>query len=360
MTASYTFVGAGKPEEKDVSCDVDEWPPAYFRDAKNHEQRARLLPGSENKGAGSLWTDFCLKHDGGKGNGQYVPKKNPALLNKDLAKAVGNSLGSSTKKNKPAQGAETTTTYISYAAEFTRAVFSMTFDFAGADIEGGKPSEGNLWGLDINPCWPKAMIDDPGWCIDIDDPWYKTHPTKHDRRQLYAERPTDEMFARAYDWVEHNPDEKLIGHHVGTFDTPDGPKREHSDGEEEQPPKKKVEPGSKPQRRRRSLHDLLEEPLTGHDNFLNGTADKGQGGIRRDLQPERCSRACQQDEIQSHQAGYLAGRLIARRRGLRVSPAENVAADVTMTAGLDAEQEVRTLLRRTATAPSPAVMTGSP
>jgi hypothetical protein len=58
----YSWI-KGWTEEKD--CDRDEWPPrAFWPVAKRNKlgQRVRFLPGSDNRGAGSMWNGFCKKY----------------------------------------------------------------------------------------------------------------------------------------------------------------------------------------------------------------------------------------------------------------------------------------------------------
>lgn len=78
----YIFPGVhGKHEERDLECQADEWPPAFFvpkSEAGRPEwgQKIRWIPREENGGAASLWRGFCSANDGGKGNGQRVrPEK---------------------------------------------------------------------------------------------------------------------------------------------------------------------------------------------------------------------------------------------------------------------------------------------
>jgi len=157
-----------------VLCDRDEYPPAYFMPnlpkAQITGQIVRWLPQGENKGAGGIWKGFCEKYDGGVGNGRYHKADNAKVgikkgdLNEDV---VSTSVGA-IKKIKGNDGTATTVTTIH--ATYTRAVFSMKFSDMPIT-----PNKANNWGLEDNPCWPKAIVpEDPGFVLLTDDNWYKT------------------------------------------------------------------------------------------------------------------------------------------------------------------------------------------
>lgn len=155
-TQKYTFKG----EASAARCQRDEFPPAHFMRSgtpqelsRNSGQVIRWLPGSENEGAASLWRAFCPDNDGGAGNNQ---RNNDGSINRNLV-----SLGNVRRSTGTVINAGVTTTIIteSYSVEFTRAVFSMAFDW------GGRPASdhANTWRLEENPCWPRAIItEDPG------------------------------------------------------------------------------------------------------------------------------------------------------------------------------------------------------
>ena len=198
MTNQYVFAGANaRTSAIAPRCQVDEWPMAYFRSPRKNGQLVRWLPGSENQGAGQLWAKFCDNNDGGYKNGQTRDGK----LDQDLVKTL-NRLATSTKVN----GA-TTTTYDSYSAEFTRAVFSIDFDWNGGPLEGKIPDDSNDWGLRLNPCWPQAIVpDDPGFVLKSNDPWYDKHIPKPDHRHEYSlKRIPQTLVDDAKDWMKAHP-----------------------------------------------------------------------------------------------------------------------------------------------------------
>ncbi|KAF3051100.1 hypothetical protein E8E11_003704 [Didymella keratinophila] len=179
-----------------VKCQRDEYPPGYWMPAdtiankgNKNPQIIRRLPEGDNGKGGEIWTRFCSKNDGGKGNGQMKVKNRMEIPNSDLQKLQS--------KREQVNG-QTTTTY--YDATYTRAVFSMSFDW------GGKPAPGpsNDWYLYDNPCWPEAIaFDDPGYVLATDDNWYATagSPQQKDEREvqkaLYKDTPPANYFKKA-------------------------------------------------------------------------------------------------------------------------------------------------------------------
>ena len=360
MTAFYDFAGvSGKLTQKPIKCDADEWPPAYFRNAQNTQQVVRYLPQSENRGAGGkLWGAWCDKNDGGKGNGQYHDDaRRMGQLNEALVKPTGKQLGqASTKTDKG-----TTTTYVTYAAEYTRAVFSMVFDWQGSDL-GGAPSEANSWGLKLNPCWPEALVpEDPGWCLKTDDPWYEKHTPKLDQRKLYDEAPNNELVAMAEGWMAQHPDKVLMGHKDGTFDKPGAPKRQHSNDQQDANKKPMAgSSGAQQRRRRRSLNELLNDPVVFANIQLNSTSDDEHGFIGRAAQAEYCNRrSCSNDQPREEtQEGVRMMR--ARRRLPRMSPPDNIEAEATNSAPSQLPEPTPPIERRAVSPQSHVVMTGVP
>ena len=121
-----------------VKCQRDEYPPGYLMPAdivankKNKHSQIGWLPEGDNGKGGEIWTRFCSKHDGGKGNGQVKTKSRMQIPNLDLQKLES--------KREQVNG-PTTTTF--YDATYSHAVFAMSFDW------GGKPAPGpsNDWCL---------------------------------------------------------------------------------------------------------------------------------------------------------------------------------------------------------------------
>lgn len=44
-----------------------------------------------------------------------------------------------------------------------------------------------------NPCYPEALVDDPGWALLTDDPWYDDHPASKANIPNYLKAPSKAM-----------------------------------------------------------------------------------------------------------------------------------------------------------------------
>lgn len=83
FTAAKYVYGPGD-DELDVSCQADEWPPAYFLSDEHVKQGTkstrgqlvRWIPREPNRDAGNLWQNWCKANDGDVGNGQRTPRVN--------------------------------------------------------------------------------------------------------------------------------------------------------------------------------------------------------------------------------------------------------------------------------------------
>lgn len=156
-----------------VSCQRDEYPPGFFN-KPSYAQVVRWLPQADNDAGGKVWQYFCRNNDGGKGNGQLLrANKRKKLLGNELNEELLD-LGNSVERVKMGADRKKTTT-TEYDAKFTRAVFSLDFEWGGM----APPAPANDWYLSENPCWPAAVAtDDPGFNLLTDDNWYKTAGNK--------------------------------------------------------------------------------------------------------------------------------------------------------------------------------------
>lgn len=179
FTTSWYSYGGGRPDGP-PTCEADEWPPNYFLDSdqlkqgtKNKDgQLVRWLPQNPNGDAGLQWRLWCQENDGDAGNGLrekpagaeelksgnevYVTScewrilcvvtdcSNSDLKTKPFNRQLVDLKGDPTVKSSTSMGV-TTTTSIWSSAEFSRGVFSFTFDFATT------PSADNNWLLEENP-----------------------------------------------------------------------------------------------------------------------------------------------------------------------------------------------------------------
>ncbi|OTA62371.1 hypothetical protein K449DRAFT_434033 [Hypoxylon sp. EC38] len=160
--------------EKFDGCDRDEFPPRYFwpgdKKVPDLRQWVRFIPAKQNEGAGQMWKGFCNNH-------------NAASTDKNKQTYV---VSSNLKSDKPVTRVEQPkgkdkTIHSTVKISTLRAIFSIS------DFEGLKPNDD---GLKENPCYPKVLIDDPGWALLTDDEWYKEHPESAKNVGNYRKAPS--------------------------------------------------------------------------------------------------------------------------------------------------------------------------
>ncbi|KAF2814094.1 uncharacterized protein BDZ99DRAFT_567780 [Mytilinidion resinicola] len=233
---AYKFWSDENPKKK-PNCQLDEWPPAYFvppnpnPNPKKGEYKppvvVRWIPGSENGGVASLWNKYCDDEDGGFKNGQllkqYGQVKKPPTgkkfgdVNERLVKLIRP--GEEVVKKGKDKKATTTT---EFEAEYTRAVFEISFDKDFKDF----PTKENDWGLRENPCWPEDIVpNDPGFVVFTDDPWYKTAGSPKlvaelkKQKVLYKKAPSADMVKKAKERQKGNPsDDKPVERSIELID----------------------------------------------------------------------------------------------------------------------------------------------
>lgn len=132
-------------QSKNVKCEADEYPPAAFwQGARHPKQYIRFAPGRQNGGAGSLFKlGFCDYHAHGLLPVETLDKRYVS------DKVEGNIRRRVTE----------------YFARTTRSQVSIAFDDDVQDPDG-------IAGLRDNLYWPKRLVNDPGFALLIDDPYY--------------------------------------------------------------------------------------------------------------------------------------------------------------------------------------------
>lgn len=323
-TANYVFQGAKEVgDDKVPKCDVDEFPPAYFRDEATPGQVVRYLPSSPNRAAGKLWTTWCKNNDGGSGNGQFLDN------NKDLNEKLVTKVKSLDRHTEHGKGKEdSATVYETWSVKYQRAIFSMAFDWKGGDL-GGEPNDANFWGLDINPCWPKAILpEDRGWVLDINDDWYKTHVPNPDLREQYKQAPSQDLIDKANAWLHDNQDFEIGG-------DGGGPKRQNSDdGQGANKAQKVGRTPSNSRRRKRSLHMSRHGLLGIRDDEFNITRLLTVEELSNDIELINCAdRTCFNERRALEQTGEGDDEivLIIKGQGPQMTPPADVEAVPTAT-----------------------------
>jgi chitinase len=123
-----------------LNCERDEFPPAAIWQGRNNNQWIRLSPKTQNRGAGSLFKLLCLE----------IPGTHTTNLVH---------IGNENNGCRP-------TDHYRVTQVITHPVLSL--DFANMPLY---PDDG----ITQNPCWPSALIDDPGFALLLQDPWYNSH-----------------------------------------------------------------------------------------------------------------------------------------------------------------------------------------
>ncbi|KAK0100840.1 hypothetical protein ONS95_007287 [Cadophora gregata] len=141
----------GWMRSKDADCEADEFPPAAFNQGSLvPQQYIRFNPGSQNAGAGSIFgLRFCQFDASGK-----LPEDR---LN---ARYVSDRVVGGLKRK-----------VYHYTARTTRSKVVIEFDAAVRDPDG-------VAGLHDNPCWPENLVEDPGFALLTNDPYYLGHPAE--------------------------------------------------------------------------------------------------------------------------------------------------------------------------------------
>jgi chitinase len=129
-------------QQKNVKCQADEYPPAAFWQERSEKQYIRFSPGTQNEGAGSLFhLNFCRY-----GADNLLPSERQNLH------AAGQRVYANIQRD-----------VTEYKGVTTRR--RVEIDFPGLVNPGD-------WGLHDNPCWPEHLLEDPGFALLTDDPYY--------------------------------------------------------------------------------------------------------------------------------------------------------------------------------------------
>ncbi|EFQ28545.1 uncharacterized protein GLRG_03689 [Colletotrichum graminicola M1.001] len=154
----------GWMQARNINCQRDEYPPAAIWQGRDMRQWIRLVPGGQNAGAGQLFKGVCPAQH------KLSPEQG-----RRLAKVVRNC------KRVVSKFVVTRTA--------TTRVMKMKFtNMAAADALADD-------GIPANPCWPSTLIDDPGFALMTNDPWYNAHPASKRNTRLYRNAPPANIVA---------------------------------------------------------------------------------------------------------------------------------------------------------------------
>lgn len=140
---------------------MDEYPAiAFWQNLDYHDQRVRLLPGSENGAAGRnlFGLGFC----------RYDGQGNPPASTRNA------------RFDRIVHGPDRDTSV--FIADVTTTLSTVSISFINF------PNDPD-WGLTANPCWPSTLVDDPGFALLTGDPWYFDYPQRDATKKAYAIPP---------------------------------------------------------------------------------------------------------------------------------------------------------------------------
>lgn len=172
LTSGLTRID-GWMQSAGVDCEADEYPPAAFNQGElAPKQYIRFNPGSQNGGAGSsiFRLGFCRFNDQGK---LPVGTLNPVHVSDRVVDGLKRAV-------------------YHYTAETTRSRVIIDFDADVRDPDG-------VAGLQVNPCWPENLVEDPGFALLTDDPYYLGHiaEARYGKRNYPGLVPQDVLNAAA-------------------------------------------------------------------------------------------------------------------------------------------------------------------
>ncbi|QPH01779.1 hypothetical protein C2857_005982 [Epichloe festucae Fl1] len=173
--SEHSGKGWKKESEKDRAwkgpCDMDEYPPANLLGLKDPArtnagvdktgQRVRVLPHSENRGAGSMWKGTCFN------------KALDALSNTEFEKRVNAARGKKTVNKNGVRQVHAAIT-LDIWPHFTISSWGQSKNV----------KDDGLWD---NQCWPKGIAaGDPGYALLSLDEWRDDNAAKYDYRKPYV------------------------------------------------------------------------------------------------------------------------------------------------------------------------------
>jgi len=142
-----------------LNCQRDEFPPAAVWQGRDRNVWIRLSPGSGNMAEGGLFKKVC------------PPREQINTIGRATLHTV----------QSACQGRDTE--IWSETVQLVETVFAL--DFQG--IPGGIADDG----ITMNPCWPSTLVDDPGYALVFNDPWYarQSNQPRRSHTQFYPRPP---------------------------------------------------------------------------------------------------------------------------------------------------------------------------
>ncbi|KAL8726295.1 MAG: hypothetical protein Q9166_006797 [cf. Caloplaca sp. 2 TL-2023] len=151
----------GYMQQAGANCERDEYPPiGFWQDQEIRDQRVRMVPQAQNGPAGAALFGLAFCRYDGQGN--------PPASTRNAA--------SDRLVHGPGRDTEI------WTAEVTTTLSTLSISFAAY------PQQPD-YGLTANPCWPSTLINDPGFALLTNDPWYLLNPQYAGNTHLYPNPP---------------------------------------------------------------------------------------------------------------------------------------------------------------------------
>ncbi|KAL8705755.1 MAG: hypothetical protein Q9201_001150 [Fulgogasparrea decipioides] len=144
-----------------ANCERDEYPPiGFWQDQRIEDQRVRMVPQAQNGPAGAALFGLAFCRYNGQGN-PPASTRNAAF-------------------DRLVHGPNRVTEI--WTAQVTTTLSTLSINF------GAYPNQPD-YGLTANPCWPSTLVNDPGFALLTNDPWYIHNPQYAGNTHLYPNPP---------------------------------------------------------------------------------------------------------------------------------------------------------------------------
>lgn len=209
-------------------CDMDEYPPSYFMQEQWVEkQRMRLLPATDNRRAGQLWSRFCYNR------GLEGVDKDDKLITRPVSSSTTKNINTGGDKKSEFLALDVIRSFQARST-ISKMLADSTLCLATTKIttylqvsvpvkpvftiaEYQVPND-NDDGLEANECWPREFAPrDAGYVLMTNDEWYNNRPPPYDYKKPPPPRPSSPSGSKARRVVGDILDD-MAGHVNRTFE----------------------------------------------------------------------------------------------------------------------------------------------
>ncbi|KAH0437120.1 glycosyl hydrolase family 18 [Colletotrichum camelliae] len=150
----HTAWSSGWLQEADLECERDEYPGASVWQARDNSVWIRLIPATDNSRAAWLF-------------GGCPDREEEHLVGE---RSIGTSV-------------DGCRTYDVWQRTLQKMETVIDIQFTNM---GNMPPD---FGITANPCWPKTLVNDPGFALLTDDPWYRQGTDRDEFIEYYEDEP---------------------------------------------------------------------------------------------------------------------------------------------------------------------------